>query len=552
MLLALIGLVAAGAALALYLGVERVGRAGVPLALLRAASWGAVAGLLINPSCRREGARGATVLLDQSLSMSDRSGDARWRAALDSARLLAGRGGHIVLFGGEPRALDESAGPTAATSRLAPALREAAARGGPMAVVTDGAIDDLAALPSDLLRRVRVVLVPRPELRDAGVAALDLPPALRAGDTAVAVVDVVAAGTHPPDTVTVELLERGRRVLRLRLAPGTGGVYRRELRFVPASVEGESEERRYEVRLSGLAGDAEPRDDARATLAVVTHGSALVLLSDSPDWDSRALAAALTATAGVPVRFYLRLGPDAGWRDARSLRPVAEARVRDEASRATLLVVHGTEGGVAGWARLGRGAVWRWVTAARSGAGEGDWYVTAPDAASPVGAALAGAPVESLPPLEAVAEARADSGGGGGAWIGMLAQLDRRGRTRAVLAGTDSGGRRTVNLTGVGLWRWAGRGGIAGEAHRALVAALTDWLLEERPGAQASLAARRDSLARALAEFLPRPAVLAPQIGLAASAAREPVPLRHSLWPYALALGALVLEWVARRRSGLR
>lgn len=553
MLLALVGLGATGLALALYLGLERVGPMGIPLALLRAASWGALAALLVNPSCRRAGRGGAgtTVLLDQSLSMTDPAGDARWRAAVDSAKALAGRGGRVVLFGAEPRVFDEAARPVAAASRLGPALREAAARGGPIAVVTDGAIDDPAALPGDLLRRARVVLLARAAGRDAGVAGLDLPAALRAGDTATATVDVIAAGTSAPDSVTVELLERGRPVARERLGLGAGGALRRDLRFVPAPAASDREVRRYEVRLAGLIGDVEPRDDARASLAEVSRGSAIVLLTDSPDWDSRALATALAATAGVPLRAWVRVGKGGAWHDARTLRPRDDVTVRGEASRAALVIAHGTEDGVEQMARLGRRAVWRWVTAPRSGVALlGDWYVAAPDLGSPVGGALASAPPESLPPLEAVSEPGAESGPT--AWVALAAQLDRRGRPRPVVQGAEVGGLRVVTVSGAGLWRWASRGGVAAEAYRALVASLTDWLLEERPGAQGSLAAARDSLARGQAEFLPRPPLLRAQPGVAAEAEWEPVPLRHAGWVYGLALGALVLEWVARRRQGLR
>ena len=126
MLVVLVGLLAAGAALALYLLVERVGPSGVPLALLRATAWGAVAALLVNPACRSAGADGTTVLLDGSLSMSEPAGDARWRAAVDTARAIAGRAGRIVLFGDEPQMWAEGATPSANGSRLLPALREAA------------------------------------------------------------------------------------------------------------------------------------------------------------------------------------------------------------------------------------------------------------------------------------------------------------------------------------------------------------------------------------------------------------------------------------------
>ncbi|MBI1723377.1 MAG: VWA domain-containing protein [Gemmatimonadetes bacterium] len=548
MLVTVVALAATGFALALYLLIERVGRAGLPLALLRAAAWGGVAVLLVNPGCQRSGGGGTAVLLDGSLSMTDPVGDARWRAALDTARAIAGRSGRIVLFGEEPRIFMEGATPSAAESSLLPALREAASRGGRLVIVTDGVLDDATAIPLDLLRRARIVVLPRPAGPDAGIAGFDLPVALRAGDSATATVDVVAAATRPGDSVTIELLEQGRVVASARVGVGGGGSYRRDLSFVPAAPAPERELRRYEARVSGIVGDREPRDDRRTSLAAVTRAGAIVLLSDSPDWDSRWLASTLTGTSGVPVQVFVRVA-NGGWRDARTLRPVGDAAVQGAAQRATLVVAHGSEAGVDAVARLARRALWRWPTQRRDRSGApGDWYVMAPEFASPVGAAFAGVPAESLPPLEGVDEVRSDSV----AWTGLTAQLDRRGRSRPVVQGALTGRRHVVTLSATGLWRWASRGGVAGEAYRALVASLTDWLLEERGGEHATLVAARDSLARGAAEFLPRAPVLTSQPGLAAVAARDPVPLRHVTWAYWAALVALVAEWIARRRVGLR
>lgn len=545
----LVAAASVAAALALYLGVERVGPGGIPLALLRALTWGVVAALLVNPAWRRPGAGGVTVLLDHSLSMSDPSGSARWTEALDSARAIAGRRGRILLFGEEPRVYDGVAAPDAASSRLLPALREAAAAGGAVAIVTDGALDDAGSVPTELLRAARVLVLPKPARPDAGIAAFELPAALRAGDTVAAAVDVVAAATSPGDTATLELLDAGRVVSRARLAVGSGGSYRRELVFVPAAPAGigESEVRRYEARVSGVRGDAEPRDDRRASLAVVARTSVIAVFSDSPDWDSRWLAAAVAATSGMPVRYLVRL--DGGtWRDAGTLRPVPYEVVRAAAARAALVVAHGTPEGIAAMSRLARGSLWQWPAGRSEAASPGEWYVTPAESASPAGAALAGVPLESLPPLEAVAPLpRPDSG----TWTGLTAREGRRGDPRSVLTGGLAGPRRTVQLNGAGLWRWAAKGGVAREGYRSLVAALTDWLLERQPPVPAVVSAGRDSLARGLAEFLPRPAQLTSQPGLLVQGAGETTPLRHAGWLYWAVLGALVSEWIARRHKGL-
>jgi len=548
-----VGLAAVAAALALYLLVERTGPAGLPLAALRAAAWGCLAVLLLDPGCRRAGAGAApVVLLDHSLSMSD-PGDsaaagARWNAALDTARAVAGRGGRILLFGTEPAALAPGARPDAPASRLLPAWREAAALGGPVTVVTDGEVDDAADLPPDFLRTARVVVLPRPERADVGVAGFDLPLALKAGDTATAAVVLVASGTAPADTAVLELREGPRVVARTRLALGAGGSLRRELRFVPAAPPAGSErvERRYEARVSGVADDAEPRDDARATLAEVSRTGAVTVLSDSPDWDFRTLVATLAQTAGEPVSAYVRIAPGSPWRDARTLEPVAQDVVDAATRDASLVVVHGTAQGVAALAGLARRALWRW-TAARGEAVDGDWYVSAGETPSPVGAALAGAPADSLPPLEALAEQPVDTA----EWTAVAARLARRGRAWPVVVGSERGDRRAVRVLGAGLWRWASKGGVAAEAYRSLVAALTDWLLAEPAGRTRALAARRDSLNRGLDELLPRPRTLASQRGARVTAAGESEPVRRSGWIYAVAIGALMLEWIARRRRGM-
>ncbi len=546
MLVALVGVVAALGALALYLLFERPGAAGLPLAALRAVAWGGVAALLVNPGCRSPASRHPVVLLDASRSMTDPNGDARWRAALDSARAIAGAGGRVVLFGDEPRAWTPAAVPDMGGSRLLPALREAAAGGGPIVVITDGELDDAAAIPSDLRRAARVILVPRPDRADAAVAALDIPAALRAGDTATAVVDVAARGAAPGDSGTLELLEAGRIVVRARVPLGDGGV-RRTLTFVPAPTGALVEERRYEVRLRGFAGDGDPRNDARATVAAVSRSASVVLVSDSPDYDVRWLGATLEATSGLPVRVFVRVG-EAGWRDARSLRPVGEAQVRQEASRAAVVVAHGSAVSVEAFSRLATGPVWRWPAA---GAGEsaGDWYVTPSEFASPIGAALAGVPTDSLPPLEAVRDLRPDSV----QWTGLSAQLNRRGRAQPLVQGIERGARRSVVVSGSGLWRWAARGGVALEGYRALVASLTDWLVASRAGGSSpALLARRDALARDAVELLPRLPSLGEQAGLSTAGASEAVPLRHGWLLHAAILLALVAEWAARRRLGLR
>lgn len=550
----LVGLAAAAAALAVYLLLEKAGPGSLWLAALRAAAWGCVAALLIDPGCTRtDGGAPPVVLLDGSLSMTDPGTEpaslARWRAALDTARAVAGHAGRIIVFGAQPTALREAARPEAPATRLLPAWREAAALGGPVTVVTDGEVDDARDLPADFLRLARIVVLPRPGRPDAGVAALELPLALRSGDTATADVVVAAAGTAPADTAALELREGTRLVARARLALGSGGSLRRQLQFVPAALPSGTgrEVRRYEARITGVRDDVEPRDDARATLAEVSRTNAIVVLSDSPDWDFRALVGILRQTAGVPVGAFVQVAAGGPWRDAASLRPVAQEALEAAARTASLIVVHGTAAGTALLAALARHGLWRW-TAPATGELAGDWYVDPAVSASPLGAALAGVPAESLPPLEALAQQPGDSA----EWTAVTARLGRRGRAWPAVVGAERGSLRVVRTLGSGLWRWSSKGGVAAEGYRSLVAALTDWLLAEPEREGATLAARRSTLNRGLDELLPRSRTLASQPGVRAVGAAETEPLRRRPWVYGVALTALVLEWVGRRRKGMR
>src|SRR5256886_9036735 len=118
-------------------------------------------------------------LLDASLSMAGRGG--HWAAALDTARALA-HGDVIWRFGARVTAFDTLA-PRDGASRLAPALAAAAARGGPVAIVTDGAIADRADAPPDLLRSARIVVLPPAPFLDPFVSNLHGPGRGGAGDT---------------------------------------------------------------------------------------------------------------------------------------------------------------------------------------------------------------------------------------------------------------------------------------------------------------------------------------------------------------------------------
>jgi hypothetical protein len=446
------------------------------LALLRATGVTALLLLLWNPATTRPLATGVQpiVLLDASLSMSA----SPWRAALDTARALGGgarRNAIVWRFGAGVAAFDTTP-PADGASDLAPALEAAAGRGGEVIVVTDGAVSDVAAIPPDLLRRPRVIVLPRAPFRDAFVAAVDGQRRLTRTDTLRLRVSYGTAGTgdggRGKGTATLAVSVGARRLSARDVPLPDSGVLSADL-TIPASrlPAGWSA---LEVQLEGV-GEAEPRDDARRFVIEVSAQPAAVIFASPPDWETRFLARTLGEVARVPVRTFVETEPDR-WRDAATLAPVAPAALARAAAGARLVVLGGDPERARRFAG-GAAAQLVWPTVRGQ---PGDWYAERPPA-SPLAGALAGILWDSLPPAVTVgdaspAAARPDSG----VVTALTARLARRGTPRPIVTLDARGGTRRATVTAAGLWRWAFRGGASEEAYRGLVAALADWLLGER------------------------------------------------------------------------
>ena len=444
-------------------------RLSVGLALLRATGVGAVLVLLVNPTWSRPVPTTAPplVLLDASLSMAAPAGP--WRAALDSARRLAS-GRPIWRFGGdaEVTAFDTSS-PAAGATRLGPGLAAAAARGGPVVVITDGAVTDAADLPADLRRRPRVLVLPRSQFFDAYVAAIDGPRRIVAGDTVRLRVVYGTAGKREGERgkgASLSVSVDGRRLATLPVPLPDSGMLVREL-TLPASRFPRPGYQALEVRLDG-AGDAEPRDDARLFVIEVSPEPTAVVLAAPPDWESRFFARALGDVARVPVRLYARTEPG-HWRDGATLAPVSTDDVIHAVARARLVALIGDPASLAAFRRRSGVVTWP-LSAARPG----DWYVDPPPASALAGT-LAGVAWDSLPPAVGLTDLPADST----VTVLLTARLGRRGSARPLVLLRDSAGSRSVAVAGTGLWRWGFRGGAPAEAYRTFVAAISDWLLAE-------------------------------------------------------------------------
>ena len=568
--------------------------------------------LLWNPASSRLLPAGdePLVLLDASLSMTG----APWRAALDSARGFArrrGGGGAVVWrFGTRVTAFD-STPPAAGASHLGPALEAAAGRAGEVVIVTDGNIDDAAAIPADLLRRPRVIVQPRAPFYDAYVASVEGVRHVTRTDTIRLRVSYGVAGMRDARngmrTAQLTVDVEGRNLLAKRVSLPDSGVLSEEV-TLPASRIPHPGWTVLEVRLEGV-NDAEPRDDTRQFVVDVSLDPAAVIFASPPDWEARFLARTLSDVARVPVKVFVET--EAGrWRDGASLAPVATPELTRAAAGARLVVAMGDPERARAFTGASRSALMLWPTNGQTG----DWYVERP-LASPFTAPLAGVVWDSLPPATAVAVPARDSSRA--ATVALTARLARRGVARPILTLEQRGGQRVATVAAAGLWRWAFRGGAAEEAYRSVVAAMVDWLLGERgagtrervvpealevpnglpvvwrwissdtaravlvtlrgndttridtlrfdPAGRAELLLPPGVYRYALSggaeqgvvavetysdEWLPRTPALTAQTG-ESTARVAAVALRDRWWLFVIAVAALATEWALRRRQGL-
>ncbi len=449
---------------AVYLGLERLGAAGVALAVLRAAGIAALALLLINPARLRRGPTAPpTVLLDASLSLGSAGG--RWAEAQDSARALAGGSGVVLRFGARVAALD-TLPPEDGSTRLADALQQAEGRPGPVIVVTDGEVEDAATLERSLLAATRVVLLPRQSRPDAALLELAVPEQLARDDSLSFDLTIGTFGPLDARQGRLEVALDGRVIARrdVDLPPAPGTARRRVTLKLPSVTAGA---RLLSVRLVA-PGDAEPRDDARLRWIQVAAEPRVVVLAAPADWESRFLVRELLDIAPGAVRGYALIQPGR-WVDMRTLAPEPAAQVEQAAAGASVVI------GDAGPASLTRvHARWRWLPSDSTLATlAGDWYVSPSVQPSPLASRLSAVTWDSLPPLLGVVPTQTAEG----RWIALSVRLARRGAERPLVLGWDSAGVKTVTVAGDGLWRWALRGGAAREAYRSIVAGGLDWLL---------------------------------------------------------------------------
>ncbi len=418
-------------------------------AVARAIGFAALLILLFDPgiASHRVDSR-PLVLLDNSISMHAATG----RAA-EAARLAASIG-DTTAFGELAR------GEPGGRSDLADALTGGIASGRAVTVVSDGEIADASAIPADLLAQASVRLLPRSVGPDIALTEVQAPVRLTAGDTLTMEIEAHrTAGA--PDSASVVVRDSTTVLLRGVLKFGVGNRARLHLAGeLPHGLQGE---RWLRIERVGPA-DAEPDDDVRWWRLTVTPTPGVVVVAETPDWDSRALYRTLKDVVEVPIRGYAQL-QQGKWRRMDDLRSVAASDVAAAAKNADLLAVRGD---VMNWRGLGKARL-LWPEATESG----DWYLNG-GGVSPLSGAFAGVEPDSLPAAAGVVPFEADSLHG---WIGASARLSRRGAPVPVIGGAEDRAGRTITIGVDGLYRWGFRGGVADQAWRTMMASAASWLL---------------------------------------------------------------------------
>lgn len=590
------------AAAALQYGRAAASAQTLPLAALRALVVAIVVALLLGAPAGRARAPALDVAIDASESFTRATeGDACWRAAQDSAAAI---GGVRLRFGETVREQGERGAPLDRASLLRPVADRAAGPGRPVVVVTDGELDDgelLATLP----RGSRAVVIPCRRGPDAAVAGLEAPRAVLAGDSATVRIAIVAGGRGaPPGRLAVRLddalLESvpidalapvGERSVELRAVAG-GPARRALLRAV----------------YSG-AGDVEPRNDTLALGVEVTRAPSAVFVSTAPDYDAREAIAALRGVTSLPTRAYYRVAPGA-WRADGALTRVAEGEVRSAVAAAPLVVLHGDTGVFGAPRAMTRASL---LLFAPPDGSEGEWFARAVPA-SPLAMTLGALPFDSLPPIDVAAPATMARGQWQGLLASRAgAPADRRA---ALVGWDEPRRIAVLGAGGLWRWRFGGGtradaynaffGALydwlaAGPSDRRAAMPQPEVLragspLRWRRGAPADSVVpvtlrRRGATGRVLSltlrfpegaavaesppvpaglydaqlpggstllavnasrELVPRrPTVRSGEVG-GAPAAGEPPLLRDKGWLYALAIAGLCVEWLVRRRRGLR
>lgn len=388
MLIWIAAVIAGAAAVILVYGLKPGTGLTLVSAGLRLVAVTCLVALILNAALGAARPAAALVALDVSASWLRDGDSSRFREAAQRARSEAS--GNLLLFGDSTRAATDDVVPTDDASRVRPAVERAMAEGRPLRVYTDGELEDAEAL-APLVGGSGIVVMRSEDATDVAIAELRVVRATVGGDTLD--VDVALTGSArggPPGRLTITLADRlvatiqvdsvgpyGERIVRARVpVPNVTGPA-----LIAASLT--------------APGDRIAANDSLAVAIDVMPGAGAVVISTAPDYDVRDLAAVLRGTVLLPTRGYYRVAPGR-WREEGSLGEATEADVQRAAREAPLLVLHG-DTAIFGDPRVfARGSL---LLVAPPSTPSEEWYATGAPT-SPMSSALSGSPWDSLPPLE--------------------------------------------------------------------------------------------------------------------------------------------------------
>ena len=365
-------------------------------------------------------------------------------------------------------------------SRVRAAVDRAASLGRPLVLLTDGEVDDAEALAEAPAGSIVRVLANAPRT-DGAIADMAVPTNATAGDTITVAATVTAGASATPDA-QLRVVVDGIAPVVLPV-PALAALTSTRVTTTIALPRGARSAIVRSVLL--MPGDAEPRNDTLSSTIDIGDRPSAVFVSTAPDLDVREALVVLRGALNVPTRAFLRVAPGV-WRVEGSLAPISEDDVKTQAGAAGMLIVHGdTAWRPRAAVRSATGVKALWVPApptaiARAGevARTPEWYASGVPASS-LASALAGLPLDSLPPLTLAGPAK-------GSIPVLTAQLGKRGEAVPAIAARTENGVRTIVVSGSGYAGWALRGGRSAEAFGALWGAIFDWLAAGRGDVRAA------------------------------------------------------------------
>lgn len=372
-------------------GWRRRARGGttVLVALLRAVAVVIVAALLLDAPIGNARPIPPWVALDASLSWLRGGDSSSWKTARAAAEKAAAGSDSIFLFGDSVRLENAIATPGDRASLVGPAVERALAGGRPLVVVTDGDLDDpesLKLLPTGS----RVQTIDRAARSDLALSSIELPRAVVSGDTIVVRASLTAGAAGAP-AATLSVAVDGAVLASRRidaLAP-----YAERVDTVRLALRG-AEGPAIVQAIATAPGDAERHNDTVSVAVDLSRAASAVFVSTAPDYDSRYALAVLRGAVSIPTRGYVRVAPGM-WRVDGSLAPVTEQEVRTAFRDAPLAILHGDTAAFGAPRAVAQGPL---ALIVPSSADDGEWYASRVPP-SPLSAPLSGMPWDSLPPI---------------------------------------------------------------------------------------------------------------------------------------------------------